>query len=123
MNYLESSHGAAISQRQIPKLRDGDAEKRGYRHMWRLFASVAHRFNVELVEADIEHWRTILGTTRALDDLVDDDGVSDLRPYLEMLKNGEPIGQIITETEAQDFKTSYEEQSEDRQTHLMGKMV
>ncbi len=103
----------------MPKLRDGDNEKPGYRHSWRLFVHVADRLGVDVSLADKQSWRSMLGITRGLDDLVDDAGVTDLRPHMEALMRGEAVGNI-TALEAKNFKASIELQTEDRQAYLLG---
>ncbi len=105
MEYSTTVRLPFLDKRGLPRLRDGDAEKPGYRYGWRLFAQVADTMGVELKKEDIERWRTMFGITRALDDMIDEEGCEDIEPALTMLLSGRPVGQV-SEKEALDFRAS-----------------
>jgi hypothetical protein len=101
------------------RLRDGDADPRGYKHVWRLFTNVARDFGVDVTVADTSYWRTILGLSRGLDDLVDDDGAQDLQNQVTVLSRGVPVGGIGS-VEAQAFRRCLSLLPEDRRVMLLG---
>ncbi len=116
MEYSTTVRLPFLDGRSLPKLRDGDNEKRGYKYAWRLFTQVADSMGVKLTTQDIEHWRTILGITRGLDDMIDEEGCDDIRPALSGLFEGKPIGPI-NKKEAVDFKkcmANYPEEEQQR---------
>jgi hypothetical protein len=101
------------------RLRDGDADPRGYKHVWRLFANVSRDLGVQVTVSDAFYWRTILGISRGLDDIVDDHDVHDLASQLGTLARGLPVGGIQP-TEAHAFRTCLSLQPEDRRVLLLG---
>jgi hypothetical protein len=107
-----------LRQRTL-RLRDGDADPRGYKHVWRLFTNVARDLGVDVTVEDASYWRTILGVSRGLDDLVDDDGAQDLESQLALLSRGVPVGGIGL-IEAQAFRRCLSFLPEDRRALLLG---
>ncbi len=102
----------------LPRLRDGDREKPGYRYSWRIFAQIADSMGVDVNQQDMKHWRTMFGITRAIDNMVDEEGCEDIEPALVLLLNGEPAGQV-TKSEAVDFQASMAARSEAEQRRLI----
>lgn len=121
MEYSNTVRLPFLNKRSPLSLRDGDREKPGYRYGWRLLAQVADTMGVDLSEQEIEHWRTTFGITRALDDMIDEEGCKDIEPALTLLLNGEPVGQV-TEKEALDFQASMATHPEAEKEHLKEEM-
>lgn len=103
MNTITAVVDRVFTAEKRPRLRDGDFEKPGHRHTWRLLVNVAGSMGVDVSEADAYQWRSMLRVTRNLDDLVDDNGILDIGGQLEELKKGESIGEIDSES-AEHFK-------------------
>ncbi len=108
-----------VLRQKTLRLRDGDADPRGYKHVWRLFTNVARDFGVDVTVEDAAYWRTILGISRGLDDLVDDSGAQDITDQLTLLSRGVPVGGIgLAEAEA--FQRCLSFLPEDRRALLVG---
>ena len=84
----------------------------------RMLAAVARGFGVEVSSFEYEWLRATLLAARVLDDIVDTDGVEDLREQVDALLQGEAVGSM-SETEALAFKEVFFTQHCQRRDRLI----
>jgi len=117
MLYSRDDTGLVISTVESDLSAQGiDFTKPGYRRGWRLMTSVAGEMDVEVTGTDITHWVMNFGMMRAIDELVDNHGITDVTEPLHLVISGRAI-EGVTSQEASVFAelvAGYgEEQKED----------
>lgn len=97
-------------------------EIRGYRNAAKLMQQVATGLNLDVTPHQAAYWRIVFGSLRALDDEVDISGVENVRPHIQKLLSGVPIGNM-TQKHADEFKETFRHASEAQQQALLDIMI
>jgi len=71
-----------------------------------IFADLAKSFGIDITQRDLQSWSLQFTVSRALDTLVDEDNVQDIRPHVEQLAAGLPVKGVST-AEAAAFAAAY----------------
>lgn len=95
---------------------DYDMRPRKHTHGAKVFADAARSLGVTVTEREVDYWRSASLVAAALDGLVDEVGVEDLRPVIDSLFSGKPIGErgIMTPDDAALVVRVYESLSQQR---------
>ena len=83
-----------------------------------MFTSVANGYGVHITPQEHEYWRVTLHVARSLDNAVDENGVTDIHPFISDLVQGKPINGMNID-EAEEFGKMYAQLPLGRQKQLI----
>ncbi|NRO99595.1 hypothetical protein GWC77_27445, partial [Paraburkholderia sp. NMBU_R16] len=92
-------------------------EETGHPQGVSILADLARSFGVNIAQRDLQSWSLQFTVSRALDSLVDEDNVQDIRPHVDQLAAGLPIKGVSAD-EAAAFAAAFESWTETRQSSL-----
>jgi hypothetical protein len=92
-------------------------EETGHPQGVSIFADLARSFGVNVAQRDLQSWSLQFTVSRALDSLVDEDNVQDIRPHVDRLAAGLPIKGVSAD-EAAAFAAAFESWTETMQSSL-----
>ena len=82
-----------------------------------LLENIARPFGINILESDRSYWDSIITVANAVDDLVDEDKVENLTPYLDDVRAGRQIPHLSLDN-AQKFSEIYYNLTPERQARI-----